>query len=109
MIEDKIEIYIKPCNEENNKIEVCFKYEPSGHFSFNNLTYFVNDKRIESETFSSLYDVNLKHQNSYKIKLDNKENCSSIYFRLKDRITNEYYGVRVPFGNSKTIINKEEK
>lgn len=109
MLENKMKIYIKSVDEDNNLIKVSFEYEPSGYFSFNNLTYYINDERSESKTYSSLYDVNLRKHNIYTISLDYKINCSSIYFRLKDRETNEYYGVRVFLDGSKTKINKEEK
>lgn len=109
MLQDKMKIYIKSVDEDNNLIKVSFEYEPSGYFSFNNLTYYINDQRSKSETSSSLYAVNLRECNIYTISLDYKKNCSSIYFRLKDRETNEYYGVRVFLNGSETNINKEKK
>lgn len=109
MLKNKMKINIESVDEDNNLIKVSFEYEPSGYFSFNNLTYYINDERSESETYSSLYEVNLRKRNIYTISLDYKKNCSSIYFRLKDRETNEYYGVRVFLDGSKTKIKKEEK
>lgn len=107
MLKNKMKINIESVDLDNNLINISFEYEPSGYFSFNNLTYYINDERSESETYSSLYDVNLRKRNIYTISLDYKKNCSSIYFRLKDRETNEYYGVRVFLDGSKTKINKE--